>query len=794
MKKIRLLSLVTFVFSGLASQAPVEWQLPPEPIAHLVTAVPAPTTELSPCRRFLLLIEREALPGIEVLARPYKKMAGSRIDPKTRGPQLGTKVLRILLRDLASGQERLLAIPAGHVSSGGFSADGERLAFLRATDSGIELWLLLTATGAVQKVAGVVLNAVLGQPVQWLPDQKSLLVKLAVDGEPPLDRASPIGPSVQETLAGQKAQVRTNQDMLQNEHDAQWFSYLATCQLARVDAATGVVTPYGKPLMIASVDTSPDGTCVLLTCLQRPFSYLVPWRSFPTRTELWDRDGVPMRLLYDAPLEENVPIGGVPVGPRMIRWVPLLPHALVWFEALDGGDPKSTHTPRDRLQLLTDLTANPTTWAAFAHRAQGLSFGAGQQLVLLSEVQRETRRQRVYSLALSELSQGPVMLYERSAQDVYGDPGTPVSEVIANGEKIMRQRGTRLFRAGDGASQDGGRPFLDSWDPGAGIAKRLWQCEVGRYEQFVAFLDEDRILIRSESPSEPSNLYEVFLATGARKAITNFRDPAQDYAGKIAKELLRYTRADGVALSGTLYLPPSHQPGDTHPVLIWAYPQEFTQASDAGQVRSAPTRYTVLAGSSHLWMLLHGYAVLDDAAMPIIGPLHSANDTYVQQLVWNAAAAVQMLCKKGIADPKRIAVAGHSYGAFMTANLLVHSKLFAAGIARSGAYNRTLTPFGFQNEERTFWEAPEVYQAMSPFAHADQIKTPILLIHGEDDDNQGTWPIQSLRFYAAIKGHGGTARLCLLPNEAHGYRGRESTLQCLAEMCAWLDRFVKNAH
>jgi dipeptidyl aminopeptidase/acylaminoacyl peptidase len=498
-------------------------------------------------------------------------------------------------------------------------------------------------------------------------------------------------------------------------------------------------------------------------------------------------------LLHEAGLQENVPIGGVSVGPRNIDWVPVLPHALTWIEALDGGDPNAKVTPRDRVMLLTEIDGLPTAWTVTDHRTQGLSFAQDGHLTLLGEMQRETRRQRVLALDVNDPSRPARVLYERSMQDVYGDPGTPVREVRPDGLVALRQRGAQIFLSGQGASKDGSRPFLDAWDPGSGQKQRLWQCAEGRMEALVGFLDDERILIRSESPTEPPNLYEVALAGGAKKQITNFRDPAQEYAAKIRKELIRYTRQDGVALSGTLYLPPEHKDGDRHPVLIWAYPQEFTQASDAGQVRGAPTRYTRFAGISHLWLLLHGYAVLDDAAMPIVGPVRTANDSYVEQLVGNADAAVKMLLDKGVADPKRIAVAGHSYGAFMTANLLVHTKLFAAGIARSGAYNRTLTPFGFQNEERTYWEAPAVYQAMSPFAHADQLKTPILLIHGEDDDNQGTWPIQSQRLYAAIKGHGGTARLCLLPHEAHGYRARESTLQCLAEMCAWLDRYLAPA-
>jgi dipeptidyl aminopeptidase/acylaminoacyl peptidase len=778
------------VQQGFAQQ-PAGWQSPPEPIASLVVAEPAPDASLSPCRRFLLFSHREALPGIDVLSRPYEKMAGSRIDLKTRGPQLSTRMTKVVLRTIADGTERELALPPGHVGGPFWSADGERIAFTRAGAGGLELWVAATGSGAVAKL-DVTLDAALGAPLHWLRDQRTLLCKLAVPGAPPAENPVPEGPVAQETEAGVKAQVRTNQDMLQSERDCRWFEYLSTSQLARVAVDTGAVEKLGAPGLIAAVEASPDGEFVLATVLHRPFSYLVPWNAFPHRVEVLGRDGAVVKVVADLPLREDVPIGGVPTGPRGVEWLPTQPHALCWTEALDGGDPKAKADKRDNVLVLTDLTGAPRPWTSVQFRAQGLSFGRDGSLALLHESDRDTRTQRVSRLDAADFGKASVELYSRSAQDVYGDPGATVNELSPTGVATMRQRGALLFRAGQGQSKDGSRPFLDSWDPLAGKKERLWQCAEGRFETFVGFLDDARILIRSESPQEPPQMYEVALATGARRKLTDFRDPAQEFAGRIEKRLLRYQRQDGVALSGTLYLPPGHREGEHHPVLVWAYPQEFTQASDAGQVRSAPTRYTRFAGISHLWLLLAGYAVLDDAAMPIVGPVRTANDTFVAQLQQNADAAVQALLAQNVADPWRIAVGGHSYGAFMTANLLCHTDLFAAGIARSGAYNRTLTPFGFQNEERTYWEAPEIYQAMSPFAHADRIKAPLLLIHGEDDDNQGTWPIQSQRLFAAIKGHGGTARLVLLPHEAHGYRGRETTLQCLAEMVNWLDRYVKN--
>ncbi|HZN39841.1 MAG TPA: prolyl oligopeptidase family serine peptidase, partial [Planctomycetota bacterium] len=382
-----------------------------------------------------------------------------------------------------------------------------------------------------------------------------------------------------------------------------------------------------------------------------------------------------------------------------------------------------------------------------------------------------------------------VVLYERSTQDDYGDPGRPVTERLQDGRSLLRMREGRVFLTGAGASEKGSRPFVDAWNLGDNTKERLFRAAEGHHETFVGFLDDAgrRMLVRSESPAEPPSLVVVECSSDARKPLLAFPDPAAEFIRGIEKRLLRYQREDGVPLSGTLYLPQGHKPGMKHPVLLWAYPLEYTDASDAGQVRAAPNRYLRLSGASHLFLLLHGYAVFDDAAMPIVGPVKTANDTFVQQVQMNARAAVKVLEEQGCVDTKRIAVSGHSYGAFMTANLLAHTDLFATGIARSGAYNRTLTPFGFQNEERTFWEAPEVYQAMSPFSHADKINEPILLIHGADDNNPGTFPMQSQRLFVAIKGHAGNARLCMLPHEAHGYRARESVLHCLAEMCAWLD-------
>ncbi|MGE3173181.1 MAG: alpha/beta hydrolase family protein [Planctomycetota bacterium] len=789
---VRPLLALPFLLVALSAQEPGGYRTPPEPILSLVTAEPSPGVSLSPCRRWLVLLHEEAMPDLEVLARPHLKLAGLRIDPETHGRQLGTRTTRVVLRTPSDRAGRELGLPKGHLGGPYWSADGERAAFTHTTGAGIELWIVDTATAAARKIAAVKLNMVLGSALEWSRDQRSLLVKLVTDTPLPPAPAAPAGPNVQETEPGRRAQVRTNQDMLQSEYDAQCFEALGRAQLARVRVADGQLELLGEPALLAGVEESPDGAFLLVSTIQRPFSYLVSYRDFPTRTEVWSRTGERVRTVAETPLEEATPIGGVPTGPRGIRWLDGHGHALSWVEALDGGNPRAKAEQRDRILVLTDLAGEPREWLRTRHRAFGISGAADGRLGLLNEFDRNTRTIFQWRVDLGDFAGAPVKIDERSSQDAYGDPGRPIAEALPDGQRLLRQRGALLYRSGRGASPDGDRPFLDSWNPVTDETVRLWQCAEGRYETFVGFLSDDAILIRSEAEKEPPNYVAVELASGARTAITDFRDPAQEFAQKVQKELIRYQRADGVALSGTLYLPPGHRDGQTHPTLVWAYPQEFRQASDAGQVRSAPTRYVRFAGTSPLWLLLAGYAVFDDAAMPIVGPVRTANDTYVEQLVADARAAVDILVERGVADRHRIAIAGHSYGAFMAANLLCHSDLFAAGIARSGAYNRSLTPFGFQNEERTFWEAPEIYLAMSPFAHADELKAPLLLIHGEDDDNQGTWPLQSQRLFAAVKGHGGHARLVMLPHESHGYRARQSVLHCLSESIEWLDRHVKN--
>ena len=691
-------------------------------------------------------------------------------------------------------------MPAGaDIGAVRFSPDGARLAYTVTRDDGIELWLADVASGTGRAVTDASLNAVWGDPCDWADDDTLLCSFIAPNrGSAPVEPAAPTGPNIQEH-AGIVAPVRTYQDLLKNAHDETLFEYHFTRQLATVDAATGDRTPLGSAGLYEAVHLAPNGEYLLVSRLTRPYSRLVPSRSFPKKIEVWSRAGDLVRQIADLPLADAVPIGGVPVGPRRHVWNPTEPATLVWAEAGDGGDPKASVTHRDYVFSLAapfDTDADELTRTEF--RFSDVSWSE-DGTALVREDDRVTRATRTWLIADGA---PPRLLWDRNSQDVYGDPGRPIVRPLGHAtsnfspdpRRVILQDGRGIYLTGQGASPQGDRPFLDRLDLVTLETERLFRTEEGSYDTVVALLSDDgaSILTRHETRVDPPNYVVRDTRSDATRRLTDFQDPAPQLTG-VEKRLITYERSDGVTLSATLHLPPGYRDGERVPLLMWAYPREFTTADSAGQVRGSPHRFTTIRGPSHLLLLTQGYAIFDNPTMPIIGEGETANDGYVNQLVASAAAAVDAVVALGVADRHRIGIGGHSYGAFMAANLLAHSDLFSAGIARSGAYNRTLTPFGFQSERRTFWQVPEVYAMMSPFFHAPQVDEPILLIHGEMDNNSGTFPIQSERFYMALKGHGGTVRYVTLPNESHGYAARESVLHTVAEMLNWSERYVKNA-
>ena len=782
-------ALVTLIIVAPSAQstAPSGYLMPPKVIADIMDAEPLPGVSVSPDRTTLLLTHRRSMPTLAEVAAPILRLGGSRINPLTNGPRVLNGVIGITLKDVATGTERKLTLPAQGSFSPIFSPDGKRIAITHYTDNGIRLLVADVATAAVKTVLDGGVNG-LGGGCSWLDDSTGFICGLIPAGRgaaPPAPRV-PTTPNIQENM-GVIAAGRTYQDLLTSAHDELLYDYYFTSQPAWVDLA-GTKTPFGKPAVYAGLQVSTNAQFLIVTRVKRPYSYLLPASSFPRDVEVWDRKGTMVKALASMPMDDVVPVNGVQQGPRSARWNPMEPATLLYVEALDKGDIRNSVPNRDRvMSLVAPFTGQPVELIKTTWRYGGLSF-TERGAILVSESDRATRMRRTW-LYETGFSATPRKVWELNQEDRYGDPGAPLTRPGTG--KVMHV-GDSIYLSGAGASAKGDLPFLDRLNLKTLQKERVWQSDDQAYESIVALVDDNatKLITRRETKQIPPN-YMLRDRTAAKMtAITAFKDPHPQLSD-VQKQLVTYKRADGIALSGTLYLPPSYKPGTRLPMFVWAYPQEFTNADAASQVVGSPNRFTLVSGASHLLLLTQGYAVFDGATMPIIGSGETANNTYVEQLVASAQAAVDYAVNAGIADRARIGVGGHSYGAFMTANLLAHSDIFAAGVARSGAYNRTLTPFGFQNETRTFWEAGDVYAKMSPFWHANKIKEPILLIHGEMDDNSGTFPIQSERFYMALKGHGATARYVTLPYEAHGYSARESNMHVMAETLNWLDRYVK---
>ena len=788
-----------------------QYKDPPAPIPAILDAAPSPLVRLSPDQKWLLVMERPALPPISEVGAFEFRLAGIRINPRTYAGS----------RDSFMTGLKLIAIPgAGPVEAKGkaprkpaavdapksatvqipegrrvvqalFSPDSKSLAIILGAGDGLELAVADVATGVSRTVTAARLSSVLASPCSWSAST-ALVCLMRAEGKPPEKSIVPIGPAVQETRGG-SAPNPTYQDMLQDPGDEAIFEHYATSRPVQI-SLDGTSIPLGPWGLYSRVSPSPDGKYLAVQRISRPFSYVVPWSRFPTSTEIWNSDGTLVRRLAETLLQDAVAISSdaTPIGPRGLDWRGGAPSTLLWAEAKDKGNPAMAAGKRDAVMTLSEpFSVAPQTLTELDYRYREADFTA-DGTAFVTEAWNKTKRTRTWRVRAGA---SPELLFDRSSEDKYSAPGDFLARAGTHGAVLQSSSdGKALYLLGLGASPEGDRPFVDSYDVLTKKTKRLFQSAAPRYEQAIAVLDSGRsLLLRRESVTEPPNYLLMRLVEKSETKLTDFKDPSPEL-GELKTEVLHYKREDGVELTAKLYLPKGYtKEQGPLPFLLWAYPQEFNSVQAASQVSGSPYRFQRPQGPSHLFLLTLGYGILDDPTMPIVGEGgKEPNDTYIDQLVASAEAAVGAIVGRGVADPRRIAVGGHSYGAFMTANLLAHSHIFAAGIARSGAYNRTLTPFGFQAEERTFWEAEDTYMAMSPFAFADKIKEPILLIHGAADTNTGTFPIQSERFFAALKGHGATAKLVFLPAEAHGYRARESVGHTLYEMAAWLDTHVKN--
>ena len=801
--------LLIFSISAVRAQNNLQYQLPPKAIVEIVDALPTPGIEISPAgggagKRWMLIEHFSGLPTIADLAQPELRLAGLRFNPKTDGPSRGRYDTSLELQALPNGRAIAISgLPAhAKIRFADWSPDGRKISFVNISDAredaGLSLWIIDVATAQARRLPGIALNGIFGSPCEWLNDSQSLVCKTVPADRGPTPKRSevPTGPVVQENL-GRVTPGATFEDLLKNPEDEQIFDYYATSQvqLIRLD---GAAKPLGKPGVFEDATPSPDGGYALLLERHHPYTYLLPFERFPERVSVLSIKTGATKQLSDKPLEDNVPNirDAVAVGPRDFEWRSDAAASIFWAEAGDGGDPRRDAAARDSLFLLdAPFDAAPRKLAELPFRFRRVVWG-NDHLALVEERRWKDRKRVILAVAPSALG-APVKLFEGSSEDRYHDPGEPLEETNPAGKPVLQTTldGKGIYLKGEGASPEGDKPFLSVMGVANGETKRIWQSAAPYFDIAQAVLDPsaDAILIRRESQEKNPNYFIQKLGAGSSEQVTFFPNPYG--SGALSKkQVLHYKRADGVDLSANLYLPPGYKPGDGPlPTLMEAYPTEYKTKAAAGQVTGSPYQFAFLNWGSPVPFVTQGYAVLENAAIPIIGESNAEpNDTYVEQLVASAKAAIDEGVRLGVVDRNRVAVMGHSYGAFMTANLLAHSDLFKAGIARSGAYNRTLTPFGFQNEERTYWQAPEVYYKMSPFSFADKIKTPILLIHGEADNNSGTFPIQSERLFSALKGHGATVRFVLLPLESHGYAGRESVLHMFWEMNNWLNTYVKN--
>ena len=804
MKRNLILTFLAFSFFLFAGKAfsQIQYQLPPQEIIDLVDAPSTPSMLISPNNEVVLLVTNPDLPSIDDIAAQELRLAGIRFDPITNGSSRGRFGTGLTFTNIDGSNARpVQGLPkTPKIGNSTWSRDGSMVAFTHTTATGIELWVADAKTALARKLTGEVINGVLGTTYTWLPDNKSLIYSAIPEGRGPAPSRPNVasGPVAQESL-GRRAAVRTFQDLIRDVYDEAIFDYYATSQMVKIDL-DGNKRKLGEPGVIWFFNPSPDGNYLLLTRIQKPYSYIVPMQRFPQTVELLNMEGRMVRLLAEVPLTDDLPqgFGATRTGPRSHTWRSDKPASLYWVEAQDGGDPAVQVPYRDQLFFLeAPFTGNPTPSVQLELRYAGITWGR-HDYALVAESWSRDRRGKLSSFHPTDPSLAMSLLFDRSTEDRYNDPGSFQTTLNEYGRSVLQfdRRGRQLYLFGQGASPEGNRPFVDEYDLRTGLTKRLWQSQAPYYEFPVRLLDADRglVITRRESIEEQPNFFLRDLRRNRMTQITKFLDPMPQLK-ELNKEMIHFERADGIPLSGTLYLPAGYRPGIDAPLptMLWAYPREFKSADAAGQVAGSPYTYTRVGASSPVLLATQGYAVLDNASFPIVGEGEKEpNDTFVEQLVANAEAAINKLVEMGVTDPNRVAVSGHSYGAFMTANLLSHSNLFAAGVARSGAYNRTLTPFGFQGEERTYWQAPEVYDLMSPFMHADKMKTPMLLIHGADDNNSGTFPIQSERYYDALRGHGATVRLVMLPHESHGYAARESVLHMHWEWINWLDQYVKN--
>jgi len=801
MKKVFIFALA-IISAGLGAQENLGYQKPSQEIIDLVDVPLAPSVRMDNNKENMVLLYRDAFKTIAVLSKEELRLGGLRIDPATNIGSRTRYYNKAELHKITDETGTALSIsglPAlALMANFTWSPDQQKMAFTQTTEEGVEIWVLDIPSATARKLTEANVNANMRDVINWFEDSEAILVKMiSADRKALIDtkEAVPTGPTIS-VADGKKAQNPTYQDLLKNPNDEHNFEQLALSEIHKVKLDGSSELWLGSA-MYSGISFSPDGNYVMVTTVEKPFSYLVPYRRFPSVSTVYTSDAKKVETVLEVPLIEDLPKGFMATrkGRRNMNWRSDRPATLVYAEALDKGDPKNEVEYRDQVyQLDAPFNGAPVPLLKTINRYAGITWG-NEQVAIAYDNWWNTRNSKTYLFDPSNPSSEPVVLYDLNYQDRYSDPGNFVTERNEYGSYVLSMNKDNGFLLGSGYTKEGQFPFLDQMNLKDQKTKRLYQSEFTDRLENLSDYDAKKksLLVSIQSPSEYPNYYFRDLKKKKLTQITAFENPFKSIQD-VHKEVITYKRDDGLELSGTLYLPVGYdmELKEKAPMILWAYPREYKDKASAGQTTANPNRFTAPNYGSPIYWVTKGYVVLNGASFPIVGEGdEEPNDSFRKQLVANGKAAIDAVDALGYIDRNKVAVGGHSYGAFMVANLLSHSDLYAAGIARSGAYNRTLTPFGFQSEERSYWEAPEVYYTMSPFMHADKMKTPLLLIHGEADNNSGTYPLQSIRYFNALKGLGATVRLVMLPKESHGYAAKESILHMLWEQDQWLEKYVK---
>ncbi len=799
--KIKFLFILFLSFVATA-QENLSYQKPPKEILELADYERAPSVNMDSKKEYMLLSYRSTFKTLDDLNQEEMRLGGLRINPVTNISSTVTYITNLKVRKIADKVElQVKGLPENpRISNIGMSPNEKKISFSNTTSKGVELWVLDLASAQATKLTDATVNANMGNPFSWFADNQTILVRMLVKNRPALidqKKDLPTGPIVS-TSDGNVSQNRTYQDLLKNPIDEQNFETLITSELYKV-TLDGKAELFKKADMYAGESISPDGNFVMVTTIHKPFSYIVPLSRFPQKSVVYDKSGKEVKVVNEVPLTEIMPKGfsSVRKGKRSMGWRTDKPATLSFVEALDEGNQANKVDFRDEVFLWdAPFTNNPTSLMKTQQRYAGIMWG-NENVAIVMDQWYDTRNMKTYLINPSNPNQQPKIISDRNYQDIYSDPGSMEMKKNQWGKMVLNIENNTVYLVGDGFTKEGQFPFIDELNLTTLKTKRLYQSTYKDKKEDILSVEDVKkgeALVMIQSKNEyPNYYYRNFKSKGKLTQLTFFKNPFESIKN-VHKEVIKYQRKDGVELSGTLYLPVGYDKTkkEKKPLLIWAYPAEFKDKNSAGQSDKNPNEFTFPNYGSFVYWVTRGYVVLDDASFPIIGEgTTEPNDTFIEQLIANAEAAIDAVDKLGYVNRSKVAVGGHSYGAFMTANLLTHSNLFACGIARSGAYNRTLTPFGFQSEQRNYWDVPEVYNTMSPFMNANKMKTPLLLTHGEADNNPGTFTLQTERYFQALKNLGAPVRMVILPKESHGYVAKENILHLLWEQDQFLEKYLK---